>query len=123
VGQMHRWVIVGHWKRRPSQVPWMSLEPWSKLSSRLRDEMTGGPVVRKEIRIPELGMSEDNVVILAWLKAEGDFVARGEAVVEVETEKVTMPIEATEAGILEEIVARVGEEVPQRSVIGILRLE
>ena len=58
-----------------------------------------------EVRLPDLGEVED-VVIVAWLKQEGDSVAAGEALVEVETEKTTFVVEAPESGRLARIVKR-----------------
>ena len=62
-----------------------------------------------EVRLPDLGEVED-VVIVAWLKQEGDSVAAGEALVEVETEKTTFVVEAPESGQLARIVKRETEK-------------
>jgi pyruvate/2-oxoglutarate dehydrogenase complex dihydrolipoamide acyltransferase (E2) component len=61
--------------------------------------------------IPRLGSSDesDEVRILRWLKKQGDEVHRGEPIVEVETDKVNVEIEAPEDGRLDEIFAQEGE--------------
>jgi pyruvate/2-oxoglutarate dehydrogenase complex dihydrolipoamide acyltransferase (E2) component len=64
----------------------------------------------REVRLPDLG-EVDDVIVVAWLKQEGDSVAAGEALVEVETEKTTFVIEAPEAGRLAHIVRRENEKV------------
>jgi pyruvate dehydrogenase E2 component (dihydrolipoamide acetyltransferase) len=53
-----------------------------------------------EIVMPRLSDSMEEGTILRWLKADGDEVARGEEMVEIETDKATMSYEADEAGVL-----------------------
>jgi 2-oxoglutarate dehydrogenase E2 component (dihydrolipoamide succinyltransferase) len=62
-----------------------------------------------EIKVPELGESIQEVQILQWLKAEGDYVARDEDLVEVETEKASQVIPAPEGGIVQSISAQDGQ--------------
>lgn len=50
--------------------------------------------------------------MVRWLKAEGDAIQRGEAVVELETEKVSYELESPAEGVLLKIVARETAEVP-----------
>jgi pyruvate/2-oxoglutarate dehydrogenase complex dihydrolipoamide acyltransferase (E2) component len=50
--------------------------------------------------------------VVRWLKAEGDAIQRGEAVVELETEKVSYELESPAEGVLLKIVARETAEVP-----------
>ena len=52
-----------------------------------------------EVKMPQLGMTQDSGVIVSWLKAAGDAVAAGDALFEVETDKVTTEIVAEQAGI------------------------
>jgi pyruvate dehydrogenase E2 component (dihydrolipoamide acetyltransferase) len=47
-----------------------------------------------------------------WLKAPGDTVVKGEAIVEIETDKVTVEIEAPASGVLGDVTAREGDVVP-----------
>ncbi len=62
-----------------------------------------------EIAMPRLSDSMEEGTVLAWLKAVGDDVARGDELVEIETDKANMVYEADVAGTLLEIVVAVGE--------------
>ncbi|MGP1256134.1 MAG: 2-oxoglutarate dehydrogenase complex dihydrolipoyllysine-residue succinyltransferase [Kiloniellales bacterium] len=64
-----------------------------------------------EIKVPTLGESVTEATIGQWLKQVGDSVAADEAVVELETDKVTLEVNAPEAGVLSEILAGEGENV------------
>ena len=59
--------------------------------------------------------------IVRWLREIGDSVTIGEALVEVETDKVTMQLEAPAGGVLTEIHVQAGEEVPVGTVLGLIR--
>jgi pyruvate dehydrogenase E2 component (dihydrolipoamide acetyltransferase)/2-oxoglutarate dehydrogenase E2 component (dihydrolipoamide succinyltransferase) len=67
--------------------------------------------------MPQLGMAQDAGKIVAWLKAPGDAVAKGDALFEVETDKATMEVEAQAAGYLTGVVASEGDDVPVGQVI------
>ena len=69
--------------------------------------MSDGTVVR-EIGMPRLSDSMEEATVTRWLKRPGDVVARGEELVEVETDKATVVYEAEEAGVLEEILVDEG---------------
>jgi pyruvate dehydrogenase E2 component (dihydrolipoamide acetyltransferase) len=74
-----------------------------------------------EIRMPALSptMTEGNVA--RWLKHEGDRVAPGDVIAEIETDKATMEVEAVDEGTLGKIVIGDGTEgVPVNTVIGVL---
>ncbi len=73
-----------------------------------------------DVILPALGMSQDTGKIVRWLKAEGEQVAKGEPLVEIETDKATVEIEAPAAGLLARVVAREGEDVPVGQVIAAL---
>ncbi|WP_119169315.1 2-oxoglutarate dehydrogenase complex dihydrolipoyllysine-residue succinyltransferase [Algihabitans albus] len=64
-----------------------------------------------EIKVPSLGESVTEATIGQWLKQVGDDVAADEAVVELETDKVTLEVNAPEAGVLSEILAGEGDNV------------
>lgn len=70
-----------------------------------------------DVILPALGMSQDTGKIVRWLKAEGEQVAKGEPLVEIETDKATVEIEAPAAGRLARVVARDGDDVPVGQVI------
>jgi pyruvate dehydrogenase E2 component (dihydrolipoamide acetyltransferase) len=63
-----------------------------------------------EVRMPRLSDSMEEGTIVRWLKAAGDAVATGDALVEIETDKATMQYEAESDGTLE-ILAAEGETV------------
>jgi pyruvate dehydrogenase E2 component (dihydrolipoamide acetyltransferase) len=74
-----------------------------------------------EIRMPALSptMTEGNLA--RWLKHEGDQVAPGDVIAEIETDKATMEVEAVDEGTLGKIVINDGTEgVPVNTVIGVL---
>ncbi|MFX1296328.1 MAG: 2-oxo acid dehydrogenase subunit E2 [Promethearchaeota archaeon] len=62
--------------------------------------------------MPKLGMTMEEGTIIKWLKQEGDVVQRGEMIVEIETDKVTMKLESPDTGILYKIIASEKEVVP-----------
>ncbi len=64
-----------------------------------------------EIKVPPLGESIVEATVGRWLKREGEEVAEGEPVVELETEKVNMEVTANGSGVLGEIVKQEGETV------------
>ena len=61
--------------------------------------------------MPRLSDSMEEGTILKWLKAEGDQVERGDELVEIETDKATMPYEADTSGTLH-IIAAEGDTLP-----------
>jgi len=64
-----------------------------------------------EITVPQLGESIVEATVGRWLKGEGDTVAVGESVVELETDKVNMDVAATISGVLQSILQPEGETV------------
>src|SRR6266853_299038 len=73
-----------------------------------------------EIRVPSLGESIVDGVIATWLKHEGDAVNVGDALVELETDKVNVEVSAEQSGVLEKIVKKEGDEVAVGDVIGMI---
>jgi 2-oxoglutarate dehydrogenase E2 component (dihydrolipoamide succinyltransferase) len=71
-----------------------------------------------EIKVPTLGESVTEATVAKWLKQLGDTVAVDEPVVELETDKVTLEINATSAGTLSEIVAPEGSNVGVGALLG-----
>src|SRR5258707_15022449 len=71
-----------------------------------------------EITVPTLGESVTEATVAKWLKAPGDAVAVDEPLVELETDKVTLEVNATAAGTLAEIVAPEGSNVGVGAVLG-----
>jgi pyruvate/2-oxoglutarate dehydrogenase complex dihydrolipoamide acyltransferase (E2) component len=70
--------------------------------------------------MPQAGQDLETGVVRHWLRAEGDRVAKGESLVEVETEKLTLEVEAPVTGVILRILAPDGTEVPVLSTIAII---
>src|SRR6187200_2688247 len=62
-----------------------------------------------EVKLPRLGQGMESGVVVRWLKKEGDHVAKGDPLYELDTEKVTQEIEAEADGVLAKIVVPEGE--------------
>jgi pyruvate/2-oxoglutarate/acetoin dehydrogenase E1 component len=75
-----------------------------------------------DVGMPKLSDSMEEATILSWLKRPGDDVARGEPLVEVETDKATMVYEAELDGVLEEIVVDDGATAALGAVIARMRV-
>ena len=73
-----------------------------------------------EIHVPELGESVADATVGRWLKQEGDPVQAGDALVELETDKINFEVEAEHDGVLESIQKAEGDTVNVGEVIGTL---
>ena len=73
-----------------------------------------------EIHVPELGESVADATVGRWLKQEGDAVTAGDALVELETDKINFEVEAEHDGVLESIQKAEGDTVTVGEVIGTL---
>src|SRR5262245_14720456 len=72
-----------------------------------------------EIKLPRLGQGMESGTIVKWLKSEGDEVAKGEPLYELDTDKVTQEVEAEAAGVLLKIAVSEGE-VPVGTTIAVI---
>jgi pyruvate dehydrogenase E2 component (dihydrolipoamide acetyltransferase) len=70
--------------------------------------------------MPALGVAQQTGTLLKWLKAEGESVSKGEPLMEVETDKATVEIEAAASGILTHVTAKPGDEVPVGNKIAVI---
>ena len=70
-----------------------------------------------DVTMPRLSDSMEEGTILRWLKSVGDEVKRGDELVEIETDKANMTYEASDEGVLVEIVAQEGDTLPIGEVI------
>jgi pyruvate dehydrogenase E2 component (dihydrolipoamide acetyltransferase) len=70
--------------------------------------------------MPALELAQETGKVLRWIKAPGDAVKRGEPIVEIETDKVTVEIEAPASGILRNVTAQEGDIVPVGHTIAII---
>ena len=73
-----------------------------------------------EIRVPTLGESIVDATIASWLKKEGDTVQQGDALVELETDKVNIEVNAEQAGVLQKVVKQEGDTVAVGEVLGLI---
>jgi pyruvate dehydrogenase E2 component (dihydrolipoamide acetyltransferase) len=76
--------------------------------------------VATDVVMPALGVAQETGKLVRWLKAEGDRVMAGEPLMEVETDKVTVEIEAPAEGVLSRVRISEGEEVPVGEVIALI---
>jgi pyruvate dehydrogenase E2 component (dihydrolipoamide acetyltransferase) len=65
--------------------------------------------VANEVKLPRLGQGMEAGTITRWLKSEGDTVAKGEPLFEIDTDKVTQEVEADYGGVLLKIELASGE--------------
>jgi 2-oxoglutarate dehydrogenase E2 component (dihydrolipoamide succinyltransferase) len=80
-------------------------------------------MARVELIMPKMGESIMEATILNWLKKPGDRIEQDESVLEVATDKVDTEVPSTHAGVLTEILAKVGEVVKVGTVIAVLTTE
>jgi 2-oxoglutarate dehydrogenase E2 component (dihydrolipoamide succinyltransferase) len=73
-----------------------------------------------EIVVPTLGESVSSATVARWLKQAGEAVAADEPLVELETDKVTVEVNAPSAGVIESIAADTGAEVSPGAVLGVI---
>ena len=73
-----------------------------------------------EIVMPKLGLTMESGTISAWLADEGGEVKKGQALLEIATDKVTMEVEAQADGVLRKILVTAGSEVPVSELIGVI---
>ena len=73
-----------------------------------------------EILMPKLGMDMTEGKINRWLISEGAAVKKGDLVVEIETDKTVMELEAGESGVLKQIIVKEDSIVPPGEVLGII---
>jgi 2-oxoglutarate dehydrogenase E2 component (dihydrolipoamide succinyltransferase) len=72
------------------------------------------------ILVPEVGESIVDARVAKWLRKEGDAVAAGEPLVELETDKIDVEVSAPHAGVLSRIDRKDGEDVKVGEILGIL---
>ena len=70
------------------------------------------------IVVPQLGESVLEARVARWMKKEGDRVEMGEAIVELETEKINLEVSAERAGVISRITRREGEDVKVGEALG-----
>lgn len=73
-----------------------------------------------EVKVPELAESITEGTIAEWLKKVGDTVEKGEAILELETDKVNVEVVSEEAGTLQELLAEEGDTVEVGQAIAVV---
>lgn len=79
--------------------------------------------MQREIIMPALGMAQKTGLIVAWHKAPGDAVKASDILLDVETDKSTMEVEAGHDGYVAMLMAGAGDDVPVGSAIAIISSE
>ncbi len=72
------------------------------------------------IVVPEVGESIVDARVARWLRKEGDAVAAGDPLVELETDKIDLEVAAPQAGVLSRIDRRDGDDVKVGEVLGVI---
>lgn len=72
------------------------------------------------IRMPEVAANTDSAVIVAWSKQEGDIVAQGDCLAEIETEKAVIEFGAEASGVLGKILVQAGKDTEVGTPIAVL---
>jgi len=80
--------------------------------------MTGERIVA--VTMPKWGLSMQLGKVTSWIVAEGDEVGVGDELADIETEKIAGTLEASDAGTVRRIIARVGEDVPVSGTIALI---
>src|SRR2546427_1849954 len=73
-----------------------------------------------EVIMPKLSPTMEEGQLSRWLKKEGDSVAMGEPLAEIDTDKATMEMQALTSGVLRKILIKEGESAPLGQVIAIV---
>ena len=73
--------------------------------------------MRQVLAMPQIGESVTEGTVLRWLKNVGDKVRVGDVVLEIESDKAVLPVEAYEEGVLVRQLAKEGDVVPVLSPI------
>ena len=75
-----------------------------------------------KVRLPRLSKSMQEGTIVEWLKNEGDRVAKGDLLYQVETDKAVTEVEAPADGVLLSIMKPKGSRVPVNTVVAFIEL-
>ncbi|HZD41414.1 MAG TPA: biotin/lipoyl-containing protein, partial [Terriglobales bacterium] len=73
-----------------------------------------------DVIMPALGVAQEKGILIRWFKAEGEEITKGEPLMEVETDKATVEVEAPASGTLANVHASPGDEVPVGHRIAVL---
>jgi pyruvate dehydrogenase E2 component (dihydrolipoamide acetyltransferase) len=70
--------------------------------------------------MPKMGDAMEEGTLVKWLKSEGDEVSEGDPIAEIETDKVTLELEAEDAGTLAQLIASEGDDIPVGEAIAFI---
>lgn len=73
-----------------------------------------------DVLVPPLGQTVDTVTLVTWYKSEGETVKQGEMLFAIETDKATLDVEAPASGVLRQVTAGAGDEVPVLTAIAVI---
>ncbi len=73
-----------------------------------------------EVIMPKMGDAMEEGTLVKWLKDEGEEVSEGDAIAEIETDKVTLELEAEDSGTLAQLIASEGDDVPVGGAIAFI---
>ena len=76
-----------------------------------------------EVIMPKMGDAMEEGTLVKWLKSEGDEVSEGDAIAEIETDKVTLELEAENSGTLAQLIADEGQDIPVGEAIAFIQGE
>jgi len=76
-----------------------------------------------EVIMPKMGDAMEEGTLLKWLKSEGEEVSEGDPIAEIETDKVTLELEAEDEGTLAQLIASEGQDVPVGEAIAFIQGE
>lgn len=79
--------------------------------------------MEKKINMPKLAPEMESGVLCAWLKEEGESVAAGEPLFEIETNKVVNQVEATTSGVLKKQLVEEGDTVRADTAVAVMEAE
>ena len=74
-----------------------------------------------DVIMPPVGETVDEGTVIKWFKVVGDHVSEGDILCEVETDKTTMEIPASNSGKIIEIKVQAGEKVPVGTVLAVVK--
>jgi pyruvate dehydrogenase E2 component (dihydrolipoamide acetyltransferase) len=70
--------------------------------------------------MPKMGDAMEEGTLVKWLKSEGDEVSEGDPIAEIETDKVTLELEAEDSGTLAQLIADEGQDIPVGEAIAFI---